>query len=159
MAVIRWLVGGLIGAVTGIVIWVLIGYFTRYKSWVDRLGFGILDRGWRSLCRVPPRRGSQFWQRNPRGHNGDRRILPPSFSCCLILFGERATRTCEAANQIRFDDEAMIAKIADEIAEEAMSRGEKIAWPPGMSREKASKQNDFPATIWKKAKPAGTNSD
>ena len=52
---------------------------------------------------------------------------------------------------MRFDDEAMIATIADDLAEEATSRGETIAWPPGISQETASKQNDFPASLWQKA--------
>jgi hypothetical protein len=57
----------------------------------------------------------------------------------------------KAANRIRFDDEGMIADIAGDLADEAIGRGEKVTWPPGVSRETASTKTDFPANLWKKA--------
>ena len=42
MAAIRWLVGGLIGGATGVVIWVLIGYFAHYEVGWIAWGVGFL---------------------------------------------------------------------------------------------------------------------
>jgi hypothetical protein len=57
----------------------------------------------------------------------------------------------QAADKIRFDDEAMIASIADDLAAEATKRGQTIAWPAGMSLETASKRGDYPASLWMQA--------
>ena len=152
MRVIRWLVGGLIGAVTGIVIWVLVGYFAHYEVGWIAWGVGFLTVvGVRYAAYLGDEEAS-FGKGILASMMALGGILAAKFLVFTFLVGGKGDdNLLRVANQMRFDDEAMIASVAGDIAEEAMNRGETIAWPVGISRETASKQNDFPPSLWQKA--------
>jgi hypothetical protein len=152
MSVIRWLVGGLIGGAIGIGIWVLVGYFTHYEVAYIAWGVGFLTGVGVRYAAYLSQEEVSFGKGVVASFVAIGAILCAKWLVFALLVGGKGDdHLRQLANKIRFDDEAMIANIADEIAEEAMARGEKIAWPPGVSQEIASRRNDFPADLWQKA--------
>jgi hypothetical protein len=151
-AMIRWLLGGLIGGAIGIVIWVVVGYFTHYEvgwiAWV--VGF---------LTGVGVRYAAYLRGEDASSAKGILAslmaigaIFTAKFLVFTLLVGGRGDENLHnLASQVRFDDEAMIADIASDIALEAVKRGKTIAWPSGVSPETASGRNDFPPSIWQQA--------
>ncbi len=153
MSVIRWILGGFAGAAAGILIWVLCGYFTHYEvGWIAwgvgfMVGFGVrytayyFDDGDPSLAKgivasllaviaIMTAKGLLF----------------------TFLYGrDDGAELRNFAASIQIDDEANIAVIASELSEEAQKQGKKIAWPPGVSLDTASRKKDFPLDIWQKA--------
>ncbi len=152
MSVVRCLVGGLIGGATGIAIWVLVGYFTHYEvGWIAWVVGFLTGVGIRYAAYLHNEEAS-FGKAILASLMAIGAILTAKFLVFALLVGGRGDEILrQAANQMRFDDDAMIASIADDIADEAVKRGETIAWPPGTSQETASKRDDFPTSLWQKA--------
>ena len=149
---LRWVVGGLLGAAAGIAIWVLVGYFTQYEvgwiAWVVGflVGFGVRYAAYLGDEDASLGKGV-FAALTAFGA-----ILAAKFLVFTLLFGGNDGEALRAlASQIRFDDEAMIASLADDVASETLARGQAVAWPPGMSLEAASKREDYPPAIWQQA--------
>ena len=152
MAVIRWLVGGLIGGAAGIAIWVLVGYYTHHEVGWIAWGVGFLTGlGVRYVAFLGGEEAS-FGKGLLACLMAIGAILAAKYLVFVLSVGGKGHENpfC-AANQMRCDDEALIARIANDIADETINRGEKIAWPAGISRETASKPSDFPANLWKAA--------
>lgn len=135
MSVVRCLVGGLIGGATGIAIWVLVGYFTHYEvGWIAWVVGFLTGVGIRYAAYLHNEEAS-FGKAILASLMAIGAILTAKFLVFALLVGGRGDEILrQAANQMRFDDDAMIASIADDIADEAVKRGETIAWPPGTSR-------------------------
>jgi len=49
------------------------------------------------------------------------------------------------------NDEAMMASLADRIAQRRMEAGQELDWPPGMPYEDAVEKADYPTDIWQEA--------
>lgn len=48
-------------------------------------------------------------------------------------------------------DQDMIVRQADEIVRDRQAKGKRVNFPPGMTLEKATKREDYPADIWQEA--------
>ncbi len=152
MGVFRWIVGGFAGATIGILIWVAVGYFTQYEVGWIAWGIGF-------LVGVGVRYGAHLGDQDEgvaQGILASCMAIGAIVTAKFLLFstlvsGVDAERLRELADLIRYDQEAMVASIADEIAEEMMDRGATINWPPGMTYEEAFRQADYPPELWQQA--------
>ncbi len=152
MGAIRCVLGGLIGGAIGVVIWVVVGYSTQYEVGWIAWGVGFLvGVGVRYAAYLADREES-FAQGILAAVIAIGSIVTAKFLVfTLLVGGSDAAELRELADKIRFDDEAMIASIADEIAEQIMEKGQTIHWPPGMSYEEASRREDYPPAMWQQA--------
>ncbi len=152
MGLSRWIVGGCVGGAIGILIWVAVGYFTQYEVGWIAWGIGF-------LVGVGVRYGAHLGDEEEGLAQGllasvtaIGAIVTAKFLLFSILVGGVDSEGLrELASMIRYDEEAMIASMADEIAEEMMDRGATIDWPPGMTYEEAFHQADYPPDLWQQA--------
>ena len=151
MGVIGPVIGGIFGGVVGVFIWVEIGYFTGYEvGWIAwgvgfLVGFGV---------RYAAHMGG-------KDANTALGILAAVTAICCILFAKYIVFTMVtkkinatlASHHINLDggDDAIIAKVANQIVAIKMQRGEKIAWPEAVTAEDAWQKQDYPPEIWKEA--------
>jgi hypothetical protein len=152
MGLIRGIVGGLIGGAAGVAIWVLVGYLSHYEvGWIAwavgfLVGFGV---------RYSAHLGGQdasFGKGILASVIAFGAIIAAKFLVfSLLVGGDKSAEIRELASQIRVDDEAMIAGLADDIVTEATARGQTIAWPQGVTLDSASKKSDYPPKIWQQA--------
>ncbi len=152
LEMIRWLIGGAIGGAVGVAIWIAVGYFTQYEVGWIAWGVGF-------LVGVGVRYAAFLVDQEESAAQG---ILAAVMACGSIVFAKwvlflmavgggdfEAIRA--AGRNMRFDEEAMIASVADEIVEEMMTKGIEIQWPPGKSYAEASRRADYPPSIWQQA--------
>ncbi len=155
MGMVRWIVGGLIGAAAGVIIWVLVGYFAHYEvGWIAwAVGF---------LAGLGVRYAAYLGGEDASVGKGILAVLiaiAAIFTAKLLVFtllvgwSDRAPLR-ELADHIRFDQEGMIAHTADGIVKQMTARGESVAWPAGVTPGKASRQADYPPEIWQQAETA-----
>ena len=152
MGMLRWILGGLVGGAAGIVIWVLVGYFAQYEvGWIAwAVGF---------LVGVGVRYGAYLGDHEEGMAQGILAsviaigsIVTAKFLLFSILVGGTDTEGLrEIVGEIRFDDEAMIATIADDLAQEMTDRGQTVNWPSGMTYDEASRRADYPVKLWRQA--------
>jgi hypothetical protein len=152
MGVLRWILGGLLGGAAGVLIWVLVGYFTHYEVGWIAWGVGLLvGVGVRYAAYLGDQEES-FAQGILAAAMAIGAIFTAKFLLFSALVGGAETEGLhDVVGQMGFDDEAMIASIADEVAQEMMNQGRKLQWPPGMSYEEATHKADYPADVWRQA--------
>ena len=152
MAGMQSLIGGLVGAAVGVVVWVLVGYITHFEvGWIAwAVGF---------LAGVGVRFGGS---RNGGDANFEQGALAAVLAIAAILTAKYIVFSLLVAGQvvdsgntltsiIPQDADGIIAGYAEEAAAAALDRGETIAWPPGVTVETASAKRDYPPEIWQQA--------
>ena len=152
MGMPRWILVGLAGGVVGTVIWVLVGYFAQYEVGWIAWGIGF-------LVGAGVRYGAYLDDQDEDSVLGIfasvvaiGSIVAAKFIIfCLLVNGADADHLRESLSKVRFDDEAMIASFANEIAEERMRRGQTINWPPEATFDEAPRKADYPAELWRQA--------
>ncbi len=152
MGIPRWITVGLAGGVVGTVVWVLVGYFAQYEVGWIAWGIGF-------LVGAGVRYGAYLDDQDDDSVLGIfasvvaiGSIVAAKFIIfCLLVNGSDAADLRESLSKVRFDDEAMIAGIANEIAEERTLRGETINWPPETTSDEGPREADYPAELWRQA--------
>jgi len=152
MGVIRWILGGILGGAAGVLIWVLVGYFTNYEVGWIAWGVGFLaGLGVRYAAFLSGGEAS-FAKGAVAALIACGSIIVAKFLVfTLMVGGIDSGELRQAANDIHIDDEAMIVTKAHEIAEGMLKQGKAVAWPPGVSLDTATKKRDYPANIWTQA--------
>jgi hypothetical protein len=152
MGMLRWLLGGLVGGAAGVLIWVLIGYTTHYEVGWIAWGVGFLvGLGVRFAAHLGDQEES-MGQGIVAAGMAIGSIFLAKFLIYWLLVGSVDTDPIrELVGEIRFDNEAMVASLADEVAEEMVQRGQTVQWPAGMTLEDASQKADYPPEVWRQA--------
>jgi hypothetical protein len=159
MGMLGPVIGGIFGGVVGVFIWVEVGYFTNYEVGYIAWGVGFLvGFGVRYAAHMGGKDASPALG-----------ILAAVTAICCILVAKyivlnlatkKYVNTALAEMHISFDgDDAIIAKIANQIVAIKMRRGDKIAWPEGMTADNAYQKPDYPPEIWKEAEQKWNNLD
>jgi hypothetical protein len=149
---IRWLIGGVIGASIGIAIWVAVRYFTNYEVGYIALGVGFLVGMGVRYGADSGGDGASIGQGLGAAALALGAVVAAKYiAFSLLVAGVNTEMLREIQNEIRIDDEAMIASLADETAKQLEDQGKKVAWPPGMTYDDASKKADYPPEIWRNA--------
>jgi hypothetical protein len=141
----RWILGGTVGGLIGAAIWTAIGYFSGYEvGWIAwgigfLVGFGVRVAAGDSMGKGPA-------------------TTAAALAVAAVLLGKAgviyfvlqdAMPAGEA--QISFDDEMMIAGIADKVVEEREAAGEPVNWPEEVDPDEASSESDYPPEVWRQA--------
>lgn len=152
MGMHRWLLGGLIGGAAGALIWVVVGYASEYEIGWIAWGIGF-------LVGAGVRYGAYLGDEDESEAQGFLAaamafgaIVTAKFILFLILTnGMDAGGLGDLAGKIRYDDEGMIASIADEILLDMMGEEVEIRLRSGVTFDEASHEADYPEEIWQKA--------
>ncbi len=152
MGMFRWILGGLIGGAAGVVIWVLVGYLSQYEVGWIAWGVGF-------LVGVGVRYGAYLGGQDEGLAQGllasvmaiGSIVVAKYMLFSILVGGADAEGLREIVGEIRYDDEAMIASIADDVAQEMMDSGRTVNWPAGMTYEEAIRKADYPAELWRQA--------
>jgi hypothetical protein len=143
MSMFRWILGGVIGGGIGVLVWVLVGYYSHAEVGWIAWGIGF-------LAGVGVRYAAYLGQQEESALHG---ILAAVIAAgCIICakFLVFSLLTNQAATS-SVDDELMISHFADKIIEEKKARGERITLPHGKSLDEAESEKDYPPLIWKQA--------
>lgn len=141
----KWILAGGIGGLAGAAIWAGISYATNYEIGWIAWGIGALVG---------------FCVRLAAGENEDGfapGLTAAVLSIGAVLLGKFAAAHFLAASMASalsippVSPEQMIVNLADEIVKDRYSKGQAVAFPPGMTVETAEKQADYPADIWQAA--------
>ncbi len=144
MGFLKWLIGGTAGAAIGGLIWVAVGYFAGaevgYIAWgigllagigvrvaadEEGMGTGIAAVAAAALC-----------------------IVVSKYLVVTLLVNKELA---DMADDFKPTPEDMIAREADEVAEEFKAAGKKLRWPNGMNMLEATTQADYPTDVWAEA--------
>ncbi len=149
---IRWMLGGMAGGAVGIIIWVLVGYSSNYEVGWIAWGVGFLvGVGVRYAAYLVDQEESEA-QGFLAGAIAIGSIVAAKYILYLMVVNSSAAAELrETAQSIHFDEESMIASVADEIVQNRMRQNIPVPWPPGMTLESASRQADYPPRIWREA--------
>lgn len=150
MAFGKWLAGGLIGGILGAVVWVAIGYYLNAEVGYVAWGIGL-------LVGLGVRFAAASDGIDPSPMQG---VLAAVIALAAIL-GAKYVVIDFAVNDAlggammefdtNLDSSDMVLGIADEIIEEKEAAGQNVKWPPGMSYEEATSEEDYPKDIWASA--------
>lgn len=148
----RWFIGGMVGGAAGIAVWVAVGYFAQYEiGWIAwGIGF-VVGAGVRYGAYLGDEEESETQGMVAGALAVGSIVLAKYILFCMLVGNVDTAGIQEAVDSIRFDEEAMVASAADEIAGEMIDGGQSIEWPAGMNYEDASRQADYPAEIWQQA--------
>jgi hypothetical protein len=152
MAAVRWILGGVLGGAAGVLIWVLVGYFTHYEVGWIAWGVGFLaGLGVRYAAYLSGGEASFAKGAVAALIACGSIVLAKFLVFTLMVGGIDSDELRRAANDIHIDDEAMIVSKAHEIADGMFKQGKAVAWPAGVSLDTATKKRDYPAGIWTQA--------
>ena len=143
MNVLKTIGYGVAFGLVGAAIWAGIAYATNreigFVAWAvgGLVGFGV-------------RLGAGQWEGGAPG------AIAAGVAILAIVAGKYAAVSLVIGKEmnnmaIAITDADMIEKIALDICRERAGQGKRLAWPPGMTVEKASKQEDFPPDVWAEA--------
>ncbi|WP_437186116.1 hypothetical protein SH668x_003253 [Planctomicrobium sp. SH668] len=147
MAYFKWLLGGLVGAGIGGIVWVLLGYYANVEVGYIAWGIGLLaGLGVRVLA--------------DSEHGIGPGIAAVTTATLVICVSKYVVISMLLSNSLQTDllrsnftlsEEEEVALIASEIAQSQEEAGTAVKWPKGMTLEDAFLKADFPASIWKEA--------
>lgn len=145
MVFVRWLIGGLIGAAIGAVVWVSIGYALNAEVGYVAWGIGF-------LCGL----GVQLVGGEHDGYvPGFVALLCAALSILVskyLVISILISSAMGDAPGIDLGPENMIAFFSEQIIAEKESSGKKVKLPPAYEDEDAPVQQRFPKAIWRDAK-------
>ncbi len=149
---LRGILGGVVGAAVGMAIWVLIGYTTQYEIGWIAWGIGFLVGFGVRFGASSSGQDEGVMQGLVAAAMAIGAIVAAKFLLySLLVSGNSAEEIRQFVESMAFDDEAMVAGIADEMAQEMMDRGQTITWPAGMTYDEASVKEDYPPDLWRRA--------
>ncbi|MCA9084761.1 MAG: hypothetical protein KDA81_11925 [Planctomycetaceae bacterium] len=147
MDFIKWLIGGLVGAAIGGIVWVLVGYFLEAEVGYIAWGIGLL-----AGIGVRVAAGSD---------EGALCGIAGVMSAVLVVLGSKYivvsmfvnAALAEGANTEAFapDSDQMIAAMADDVVTEFEEAEKPLNWPEGMNVDEAYEQEHYPADVWAEA--------
>lgn len=146
MVLAKALAGAVLGGAIGAAIWAGISYGTGYEIGWIAWGVGLLVGG-----------GTLLFARE--GADMKTGIVAAAVSIAALAAGRYASTTLtvndmfhkEMPGAIHLEDEAMIVRRADAVAEEWESAGKSVKWPEGMTIDEADEEADYPKDVWKEA--------
>jgi len=151
MSIFRWILGGLIGASAGVLVWVLVGYFAhREVGWIAwgvgfLTGFGVRYAAY--LCDDDASVAKGVFA----AVVAIVAIVCAKYFVFTLLVADSKNEAQQLQKMLPGADDTAITNIARDLATQAAKRGENIVWPPGVTATTASKEGDFPPTIWSDA--------
>jgi hypothetical protein len=144
MSIVKGAVGGVIAGVVGAAIWAGIVYATSREVGIVAWGVG-------GLVGLGVRLGVQ------EAHGFKYGGLAAGLALFALLLGKYAAVHLIVAGikidagDLKVTEQEMILSKAEDIVKDRQAKKQKVNFAPGMTLEKASKQQDFPADVWKEA--------
>jgi hypothetical protein len=143
MNVLKTVGFGVVFGLVGAAIWAGIAYATNreigFVAWAvgGLVGFGV-------------RVGAGQWEGGAPG------AIAAGVAILAIVAGKYAAVSLivgKELNDLTFTikETDMIAGIAGDLCKEREAQGKRLAWPAGMTAEKAAKQEDYPRDVWAEA--------
>lgn len=148
MQFLRSLVGALIGAAIGGLVWVGLGYFATaevgYIAW--GIGFlagigGALGAGYNAQSGVS----------GVASVVAALLVIAASKYMVVSLLVDKAIDENIMGDAVQISAETMIVGIADGVVGEFQAASKPVTWPPGMTIDEANSQADYPADVWAEA--------
>ena len=130
---------GLIGAA----IWAGVAYATHREVGLVAWGIG-------ALVGLGVRFAAREWEGAAPG------AIAAGVALLAVVLGKYAAVSLVVGKElgnidVLVTDDDMIGSIADDICREREKQGKRLAWPPGMSVENATKAEDYPPGVWAEA--------
>ncbi len=148
MKFMRWVIGGLTGALIGAVIWVVTGYLSGLEVGWIAWGIGLLaGLGTRFSTRREEQAAGSIVQGVTAAVVAVAVVL--GAKCVVVLLQVRdARQEVRKITEKEASDEAMIMPLANLIAKERTDAGQPLDWPPGITYDTASQQAHYPDDVW-----------
>lgn len=139
MRLVTTLLFGLAAALVGSVAWILVAHYLNYELGLIAWGIGL-------LAGVGARYGAKEWM-----GKGPGAIAVVAALLAIVVGKVGGVVALVGAGPAITSDADAIPWVADAITVEREHRGEAVAWPPGMSRDVAWQEADYPADVWAEA--------
>ncbi len=151
MAFFKWIIGGLIGALVGGTIWVLLGYYANVEVGYVAWGIGILvGIGVRYAAHMDGQEDSAV-----QGILAAGIALGAVMAAKYAVFVLTVTIPINSAlsdfESVDEEDGYLMTMLADRVVDEYDEKGRRLNWPTGSSIETAQVAADYPPGIWKEA--------
>lgn len=150
---VSWLLGGFVGGAVGAAVWVAVGYSTNYEVGWIAWGIGFLTGfGVRYAAYARGEEDASAGKGFVAAAIAIGAIIVAKYIVFSMIVGGSEMQALQGiVAEMRCDDEAMIAGLANEAIAEATDQGKTVTWPAGSSAETASTKADYPPRVWQDA--------